>query len=202
MRDDLTAILMIIDRSGSMASLADDAVGGLNTYIEEQKKQPGEGLLTLVLFNHDYEAVYTSKPLKEIPALTTAQFHPHGNTALLDAIGRGIGELGLALSTMEDRDRPKRVVVVIITDGQENSSKEYKLAQIRGLVERQQKIHGWEIVFMGANIDAFAEAGAIGIGRDHTMTFDPSGRSVRDVYKYASRSVTSVRLGKSGKLKN
>ena len=160
MRNDLTDVTVVLDRSGSMQSCRDDAEGGLNTFIEEQKKQPGETLFTLVQFDTEYEFVHKGKPIRDVGP---CELVPRGMTALLDAVGRAIAETGERLAAMPEPDRPGLVVFVIVTDGQENSSKEYTKPQIKEMIERQQNDYKWQFTFLGANQDAFAEAHGIGI---------------------------------------
>ena len=170
MRSDLTDITLVVDRSGSMSAIRDDAEGGVNTFIQEQAKQPGEALLTLVQFDTEYEFVHRAMPIKQVPPYTLT---PRGNTALLDAVGRAINETGERLAKMAERDRPGLVVFVITTDGQENSSKEFSKAQIKELIEQQHSKYNWQFTFLGANQDAFAEAGGMGIGYCGTANFAP-----------------------------
>ena len=161
MRSDLTDITLVVDRSGSMQSIREDAEGGVNAFLQEQAKQPGEALLTLVQFDTEYEFVHRGVPIKHVPAYTLM---PRGNTALLDAVGRAINETGERLSKMAETDRPGLVVFVIMTDGLENSSQEFTKAQIKQQIEEQQSKYSWQFTFLGANQDAFAEAGGMGIG--------------------------------------
>jgi len=202
MRDDLTAILMILDRSGSMTPLADDTVGGFNGFITQQKAEPGDAVVTLVLFNHDYEPVYNVRPIRQVEPLTAKQYHPGGNTALLDAIGRGVHDLGKKLADMDEADRPGKVIVVIMTDGQENASKEYKRDQVRKIIEEQTDKYGWSFSFLGANVDAFAEAGAIGVGKASTMNFAATGVGVRSSLGLVSACVAAFRTGNRKPLGN
>jgi hypothetical protein len=202
MRNDLTAILMILDRSGSMAPLSDDTVGGFNHFIQEQRWQPGDAVVTLVLFNHDYEIVYNAKPIQDVEPLTAKRYNPGGNTALLDAIGRGVYDLGRKLGDMDENDRPGKVVVVIMTDGQENASKEYRRDKIRAVVQEQTERYSWSFLFLGANIDAFAEAGGMGIDKARSMNFQASAAGVRRTMSLISASITDMRSGGSGKFKN
>jgi hypothetical protein len=202
MRDDLTAILMILDRSGSMAPLADDTVGGFNAFIQDQKAEPGDAVVTLVLFNHEYEVFHNARPIRQMEPLTANAYHPGGNTALLDAVGRAVYDLGKSLSEMDEKDRPSKVIVVIMTDGQENASKEYKRDQIRKIVSEQSEKYCWSFLFLGANIDAFAEAGAIGVAKASTMNFVANADGVRRSLGIVSASVADFRSGGSGKLKN
>ncbi len=160
MRSDLTDITLVVDRSGSMASVRDDAEGGVNSFIAAQVKEPGEALLTLVQFDTEYEFIHKGVPIKQVPKY---ELQPRGWTALLDAVGRAINETGLRLAHIPDADRPGLVVFVVMTDGQENSSKEFTKPQIKEMIERQQNVYNWHFTFLGANQDAFAEAGGMGI---------------------------------------
>ena len=146
MRSDLTDITLVVDRSGSMEKIREDAEGGVNTFIQEQAKHPGEALLTLVQFDTEYEFVHRGMPIKQVPPYTLV---PRGNTALLDAVGRAINETGERLAKMAEEDRPGLVVFVITTDGLENSSKEFSKAQIKELIERQQSAYKWQFIFLG-----------------------------------------------------
>lgn len=160
MRNDLTDITVVLDRSGSMSSIKTDAEGGLNSFIEKQKAEPGRALFTLVQFDTAYEFVHKGVDIQSVPR---CELVPRGATALLDAIGRAIVETGERLKAMPDADRPGLVVFVILTDGQENSSREYTKAKIKEMIEHQTNVYEWQFTFLGADQDAFAEAAAIGI---------------------------------------
>lgn len=160
MRKDLTDITLVVDRSGSMESIQGDAEGGINAFIAEQAREPGEVLLTLVQFDTEYEFVHKGIPIKTVPRYELA---PRGMTALLDAMGRAINETGERLSKTPEPDRPGLVIFVVMTDGLENSSKEFTREQIKARIEEQQQKYNWHFTFLGANQDAFAEAGSMGI---------------------------------------
>ncbi len=160
MRQELTDITVVLDRSGSMHSCQSDAEGGLNRFIDDQKKQPGEANFTLVQFDTEYEFVHRGIPIKSVPHCSLV---PRGNTALLDAVGRAIVETGERLAKLPEADRPGLVVFVVITDGEENSSKEFSLTRIKEMIQHQQDVYKWQFIYLGANQDAFAEAGAMGI---------------------------------------
>lgn len=160
MNMNLTDITLIVDRSGSMHAIQSDAEGGVNAFIAEQAKQPSEALLTLVQFDTEYECLYNGIPVQKVPAYS---LQPRGSTALLDAIGRTINAVGRRLSQMNEADRPGMVIVVVMTDGAENSSHEFTKAQIKSMIEHQQIVYKWHFTFLGANQDSFAEAGAMGI---------------------------------------
>ena len=160
MKDDLTDITLVVDRSGSMAEVREDAEGGVNTFIAQQSKEPGEALLTLVQFDTDYEFLHKGVPIQRVPKY---ELVPRGMTALLDAVGRAINETGERLAKMAECNRPGLVILVVMTDGQENSSKEFTQTQLKDMIQRQQKEYNWHFTFLGANQDAFAEAGGMGI---------------------------------------
>ena len=160
MRSDLTDITLVVDRSGSMEQVREDAEGGVNSFIAQQAKEPGQALLTLVQFDTEYEFLHKGVPISQVPKY---ELVPRGMTALLDAVGRAINETGERLAKMNEGDRPGLVVFVVMTDGLENSSKEFSKATIKEMIERQQQQYNWHFTFLGANQDAFAEAGGMGI---------------------------------------
>jgi len=168
MRSDLTDITLVVDRSGSMAQVREDAEGGVNSFIKQQAEEPGEALLTLVQFDTDYQFLHKGVPVGDVPHY---ELHPRGMTALLDAVGRAINETGERLAAMNEPDRPGLVVFVVMTDGQENSSKEFTKAQLKQMVERQQRDYNWHFTFLGANQDSFAEAGAMGMHASGTADY-------------------------------
>lgn len=150
--------IFVLDRSGSMESCWDDTIGGFNSFLSEQKKEGGT--LTLVLFDHEVLTMYTNKPIEEVEPLTRESYQPRGSTALLDTLGKVIKE-----TTSESS------LVIVLTDGQENASKKYTKAHIKDLIEQKQK-DGWKFMYLGANQDAFAEAGSIGIDPALTVNYD------------------------------
>ncbi len=168
MKSDLTDITLVVDRSGSMAQVREDAEGGVNSFIEQQAKEPGEALLTLVQFDTEYEFLHKGIPISQVPKY---ELVPRGMTALLDAVGRAINETGERLAKMDERDRPGLVVFVVMTDGHENSSKEFSKADIKAMIQRQQDTYNWHFTFLGANQDAFAEAGGMGIAAAGVANF-------------------------------
>jgi len=193
MKKDLTDLTVVLDRSGSMQMCKEDAEGGVNQFIEDQKKQEGECLLTLVQFDTDYEFVHNGVPIKDVPKYKLV---PRGMTALLDAVGKAINETGERLAKMNEDDRPGLVVFVIVTDGGENSSMEFKRAQIKEMIEKQTDEYKWEFTFIGANQDAFAEAGSIGISIGKTANFNVS--KSKQAYAGLSRNVSSMRGQSAG----
>lgn len=167
-----TSITVILDKSGSMDTIKTDTVGGYNSFIEEQKKLPGECVVSLVQFNHGVEFTYSSKPIQELTVgLEQDQYQPSGYTALLDAIGKAILEKGSELSNLKEEDRPGRVMFVIITDGDENSSRVFTNDKIKEMIKHQTEVYSWDFTFLGANIDTFATANSIGIMADKSLSF-------------------------------
>jgi hypothetical protein len=198
MNDQLTDITIVLDRSGSMESIADDTKGGFDQFVKDQQDAPGACVLTLVQFDTEYEFVHTAKPIADVPPL---EFHPRGSTALLDAFGRAIAETGERIEKMAESERPGKVLFVVITDGHENASREFTKSAIAEKVKHQSEKYGWQFVFLGANMDAIAEGAGYGVARATSATFAPSGQCVAALYAATSRNVRSYRSsGKSADL--
>lgn len=192
MRTDLTDITMVIDRSGSMSSIRTDAEGGINTFVDSQKSEPGEALLTLVQFDTEYEFVHKGLPINSAPPFKLV---PRGSTALLDAVGRAITETGARLSAIEEAQRPGLVVFVIVTDGAENASQEFSRDKIRQMIEHQQSVYNWQFTFLAANQDAFAEAASMGIAQAGTANF--AGENVVMAYAATAKKMSRMRKAMS-----
>lgn len=184
MRTDLTDITFVVDRSGSMQSIREDAEGGVNSFIREQQEQPGEANLTLVQFDTRYDFVFRGIPVQKAHPYV---LKPRGSTALLDAVGRAIIETGDRLRAMDESQRPGLVVFVIVTDGQENSSREFSREKIREMIEHQQNVYNWKFTFLAANQDAFAEGRQLGI--------DSAG-----IASYAADKIAAAHAGATRKL--
>lgn len=189
----LTELLIILDRSGSMEPMAAEVVGGLNHFLDEQKKLPGVARLTLVQFDHVYEVVHAARPLAEVPTFTRDSFQPRGSTALLDAIGRAFAETGARLAAQPEDQRPSKVIACIITDGQENSSKEYRLEHVRAALKEQQETYSWVVVFIGAGPEAFAQGRAIGMNIQNLAMSTPDAQGTRAVYAAVNKLAADVR---------
>jgi uncharacterized protein YegL len=190
---DSTEIICIVDRSGSMASIADDAIGGYNAFVREQQALPGEAYLSLVLFDHEYTPLLNSVPLAEVSPLTAETYVPRGTTALLDAVGRTIDDVGARLAATPAVERPGQVVVCILTDGMENASSDYTRDQVREMIEHQQAKYAWAFQFLAANQDAFAEAGSIGIAADHAASFVADAAGTHEAFERISARVSALR---------
>ncbi|GAA2107939.1 vWA domain-containing protein [Streptomyces synnematoformans] len=182
---DLRHIAVVLDRSGSMHSVRSDTEGGLKAFLDAQREAPGQTTVSLYTFDDRYEVVYENKPLAEVPAFT---LEPRGMTALLDAVGRTVTAVGEQLDAKPADERPGEVVVVILTDGHENKSREWTREQVKALTRRKEKEHGWTFVFLGADQDAFAAAGGIGIGESTTLSY--SGTRTKAAVTNAGRMVS------------
>lgn len=190
----LTHITVVLDRSGSMSVIDTDATGGFNAFVEQQRKAPGEARLTLVRFDSDYEVTYSDKPIKDVPELKTVD--PRGMTALHDAVGRAIDDLGRSLAATPEEKRPGKIVFVIITDGMENASHKYSAEKVKEMVQHQQSKYNWAFTYLGANQDAVLAGSSMGISQQTSATF--SGGNVRFAFMAASSLVSSYRSAAGG----
>ena len=162
----MTELVFILDRSGSMGGLEQDTIGGFNSMLRKQKKQPGEALVSTVLFNNHSVVIHDRVPLEQVQPMTEEEYCVGGTTALLDAVGGAIKHIGLVHKYARPEDRPEKTLFVITTDGMENASRKYTYEKVRELISRQKEKYGWEFLFLGANIDAAKEAERFGIGAD------------------------------------
>lgn len=194
-----TEIIFVVDRSGSMASIAADMRGGFDTFIAKQKETPGECKVTLTQFDDHYDVVYSARPLNEVAGLV---LEPRGSTALLDAIGRTINETGSRLKRMRESERPSQVLFVIITDGHENASREYNRQRIFDMITHQRDKYNWEFVFLGANQDAIAAAQDIGISITNAVTYDANAGGSKALFRGLSANVSSYRSSGQGRMEN
>lgn len=192
MNNNLADVTLVIDRSGSMSSCQQEAENGINHFIETQKKEKGECLFSLVQFDTEYEFVHKGVLIDTVSKFTLI---PRGLTALLDAVGRAINETGERLSTLPENDRPGLVVFVIVTDGAENRSREFNRDQIKKMIEHQQNEYNWQFTFLGANQDAFAEAGSIGISKVNAVNYATAKSS--NAFTGASNFVARARHSRS-----
>ena len=195
MKQDYTEIAIVLDRSGSMASIKTDTIGGFNEFLKTQQAVPGEARLSLIQFDHEYERVYIGLPIQDAKPLDETSFVPRGQTALLDAIGITIVELGQRLAAMPEAERPGKVVFVILSDGYENHSKEYSKQKILELIKQQSEVYKWEFVYLGANQDAIAEAGQLGIVAANALTFVADSERTRHAFAATAKNVASYRTG-------
>jgi uncharacterized protein YegL len=196
-RSDLTLIAMLVDHSGSMAQCREDMEGGLNTFIETQRCQPGSLDLAMAEFDDDFDIV---RPMGRLGTAYRYELRPRGMTALHDAMARYITEIGAQLKDLPEGQRPARVIMVIVTDGKENASTEYRAeagrAQIRDMVKRQRDEFAWEFVFLGADIDAPLVGEGLGMSRGSSMTYDKMNpRAVYDSFASVSANISDYRIG-------
>ena len=194
MNKNLTEIVFLLDRSGSMSGLEKDTIGGFNAFIERQCQLEGETLLTTVLFDDQYEVLWNGVDAKKT-RLTDEEYYVRGMTALLDAVGKTILDVGYRLSKTDEKYRPGKVIFVITTDGMENASQEFTYEKVKELIRHQQEKYSWEFIFMGANIDAVQEAESIGICKENAFDFDATHDGVEDMYSVMCKEV-SVRRQK------
>ena len=188
---------IILDRSGSMDSIADDIIGGFNTFLAEQQALPGAATLSLIQFDSEdpFEVIHRDLPIGEVPKLSEKTFRPRGSTPLLDCIGRAIHQLTGELANREGEARPETIVFVIVTDGAENASTEFRRDQIRKLIERKTNADNWKFVFLSADLDAMNEAHELGVARGSSLLFENSGRGSRMAFQALSARSTDFRAG-------
>lgn len=182
-------VLVILDRSGSMASIVDDAIGGFNAFLAAQQREEENALFSLVLFDHEYVPLYASDPIRGIPPLGPGTYIPRGSTALLDAIGRSLIDLKGRIEKRSADDRPESVVVAILTDGMENSSVEFSAAQVHSLIEQRKHDDGWQFVFLAANQDAIATAASMAIAAEDAFGFDATSEGIHEAAEIMSSAV-------------
>jgi uncharacterized protein YegL len=192
MNSNLTEIIFLLDRSGSMGGLESDTIGGFNAFIENQRKLEGKTLVTGVLFDDQYEVVWNGAEAEKVK-LTAKEYYVRGCTALLDAVGKTILDVGYRLSKTNEDDRPGKVIFVITTDGFENASREFTYKKVKELIKHQQEKYNWEFIFLGANIDAEKEADSLGINIENAYSFEASEEGVESMYKMVSEAVTEKR---------
>ena len=189
-----TSIGVILDRSGSMSSLVADTIGGFNTFLADQKALPGDADLTLVLFDNEYLVVHDGIKLADVPDLDRMTYVPRGGTALRDAIGRTINVMRADLSAKPDAEKPGKVILLIITDGEENSSKEYSADQIHKMLGEVQA-QGWEVTYFGANQNTQVVGQTMNIAADASISYDSTSLGTRGAYTDMSARVTRSRIG-------
>ena len=193
MKKNLTELVFILDRSGSMAGLEADTIGGFNGMIERQKEMEGGALVSTVLFSGESAVIYDRVDLRRIEPMTRRQYYVGGPTALIDAIGGAIHHIGNVHKYAREEDRPERTVFVITTDGMENASHRYTSEQVKAMVKRQKEKYGWEFLFLGANIDAVETAAHFGIAEDRAVTFHNDSRGQALNYQAVSQAVCAMR---------
>ncbi|PFA67094.1 hypothetical protein CN378_12010 [Bacillus sp. AFS015802] len=187
-----TEIIFLLDRSGSMAGLEQETIGGYNSFIEKQSQLPGQTLVTTVLFDDKVELLWSGSDVNKV-RLTQEEYVVRGSTALMDAVGKTILDVGHRLSSMGESDRPGKVIFVITTDGMENASVEFSASKVKDLIRHQQERYNWEFIFLGANINAAEEALNIGIDIGNAFQFETSSKGVEKMYDVVSEAVFDKR---------
>jgi len=175
MKTNITELVFILDKSGSMSGLESDTIGGYNAMLKKQQEELGEAIVTTVLFDDNYELLHDRINIKGIHSITAKEYFVGGSTALLDAIGKTINKIGNAERHTNEEQRTDKVMLVITTDGMENASSEYNYEKIEKMVERQKEKYGWESIFLGANIDATSTAARFGISSDRAANYSADG---------------------------
>ena len=189
----MTELVFILDRSGSMAGLEKDTIGGFNSMLEKQRKEPGDAVVSTVLFDNQAEVIHDRVALADVPDLTDREYYVRGCTALLDAVGGAIHHIGNVHKYARREDVPEKTLFIITTDGMENASRRYTYDKVRRMIEREKEKYGWEFLFLGANIDAAAEAKRFGIDESMAANYhcDEEGTALN--YEVISEAITSVR---------
>lgn len=195
MRKNLTEIVFILDRSGSMSGLEADTIGGFNSMIEKQKKENGEALISTVLFDNVSEVIHDRVPVQKVEPMTDRDYSVRGCTALLDAIGGAIHHIGNIHKYARKEDVPEHTLFVITTDGMENASRRYDSEKVKKMIERQKSKYGWEFLLLGANIDAVETARAFGIAEDRAVNYHADSKGTRLNYEVVGSAIAGVRCG-------
>lgn len=194
MKVDSSEIVIVLDRSGSMESRKEETIGGFNSFLEKQKAEPGECVFTLTQFDNEYEVVLDGVPLGDVLPLTDKTYIPRGFTALLDAIGRTINVADARIAAMPEDQRPSKVLFVVLTDGMENASKEFKKATVFEMIEQRKTKGGWQFVFIGTGQDQIAEGSELGV--QTCAAYDGSKKgATRQMYAGLSRQTSTFRSG-------
>lgn len=197
MRKGLTEVVFILDRSGSMRGLEADTIGGFNSMIEKQRKEEGEAYISTVLFDDKCEVLYDRVPVAKVEPMNDSQYYVRGCTALLDAIGGAIHHIANVHKYAKKEDRPEKTLFIITTDGMENSSHIYTYDKVKKMVEKEKAKHGWEFLFLGANIDAIEVAQRFGIGADRAVNYECDSAGTRLNYQVLAETVSAVRKSRN-----
>ncbi len=195
MNKNLTELVFILDRSGSMAGLESDTIGGFNAMLEKQKKEAGEAYLSAVLFSNDSTVLYDRADIRKVEPMTERQYTVGGCTALLDAIGGAVRHIGNVHKYAREEDRPAKTIFVITTDGMENASRRFTYDEVRRMIERQRKEHDWEFLFLGANMDAVSAARRFGIREDRAVRYECDEKGTALNFEVVSKTIGMARAG-------
>ncbi len=193
MKTGLTELVLILDKSGSMAGLERDTIGGFNSMLEKQKAVDGPCRVTTVLFDHRYTLLHDRIDIQAVSPMTDREYFVGGSTALLDAVGTTIHKIAAVQKNTAEEYRAERVLLVIITDGEENASREYSIQRVKAMIEHEKREYGWEFVFLGANIDAVETAGRFGIGADRAVDYVPDSAGTELNFQAMSETVACFR---------
>ena len=193
MRKNLTELVFILDRSGFMAGLEDDTIGGFNAMLEKQKQEEGEVIVSTVLFDNETDVIHDRVNITDIAPLTRKEYYVRGCTALLDAVGGAIHHIGNVHKYAREEDRPEKTLFIITTDGMENASRRYTYDKVKTMIRRQQDKYGWEFLFLGANIDAAREAARFGIREDRAANYHADSVGTGVIYESVNDAISQVR---------
>ncbi|MBN1314783.1 MAG: VWA domain-containing protein [Anaerolineales bacterium] len=201
MKQDYTHITVILDRTGSMESIRDDTIGGFNTFLKTQQEEPGNATLTLVQFDSQdpYEVIHRFKPINQAPELTRQTYVPRATTPLLDALGRGINDLEQSLGELEPDAHPSKIIFVVVTDGQENASVEFRKDQIEKMIKEKTEKNDWQFVFLSADLAAIGDARAVGMRPDAMLLFKKSGSGSAAAWASLSKQTSDYRAARKQK---
>jgi uncharacterized protein YegL len=197
MKKDLTEIVFILDRSGSMGGLESDTIGGYNAMLAKQQAASGQAVVSTVLFDDSCEVLHDRLDLKTVKPMTDKEYFVRGCTALLDAVGGAIHHIGNIHKYARDEDRPEKTIFIITTDGQENASRRYTYDRVKAMIERQKETYGWEFIFLGANIDAINVASQFGIDANHASDYHADSEGTQLNYQVLNEAICSIRKNKS-----
>lgn len=193
MKDNFTSIIAILDASGSMSPLAEETISGFNKFIEDQKAEEGEAILTIATFNYSTEIIHNAINLKDATPLTDRVYTPSGGTALYDAIGTVIKAHGEKLAAMPEEERPSKVLVLVMTDGQENLSQRFGQIEIANMIKHQTDKYNWQFIYMGANQDSFAVGQTIGVAKTNSYNYTASSAGTGRLFANISAGTRSYR---------
>ncbi|HAW13473.1 MAG TPA: hypothetical protein DCW34_07445 [Erysipelotrichaceae bacterium] len=193
MKKNLSEIVFLLDRSGSMSGLEKDTIGGFNAMIEKQKKEEGEALISTILFDHEMKVLHDRVKVQDVKPISEKDYQVRGCTALLDAMGGAIHHIGNVHKYARNEDVPEHTIFVITTDGMENASSHYSSSKVRTMVERQKEKYGWEFLFLGANMDAIAAAKDFGIEEDKAVEYRSDDIGTRLNYAVMSEAICEFR---------
>lgn len=196
MKKHVTEIVFILDRSGSMAGLEADTIGGFNAMLRKQRGEEGEAHVSTVLFDNSMEVIHDRVDIRKVQPMTHRDYYVRGCTALLDAVGKSIRHISHVHKYAREEDRPEKTIFVITTDGMENASREYTYGRVRQMIQQEQEKYGWEFLFLGANIDAAREAARLGIPEDRAANYHADHQGTTVIYEAMSEAVRRVRASR------